>query len=204
MDALDIKQQPQCRPQLPEPLLNQGRLHISKKKHTHGEDGNVMDSICTAIGRLGNLFDSRQNRSRDGPCSFSIMPTPATLWFDVAAYFPRSKETTGVQDSASSSQGNGRFVRFNAEEDQSKVICIMPRCGRPRAALMVATLMHEQAAQEGSSTSPSRHGESAPTAKKPQSPELRHVRRCVCVHSSVRECVTVVMGISPEVRLERR
>jgi hypothetical protein len=186
MDAIDIKQQPQRRPELPEPLLNQGRLHKTKKKHTHGEDGQVMNSICTAIGSLGNLFGSRQNRSRDD-CSFSIMPTPATpatLWLDAAACFPRSKEPADVAHPASS-QGNGRFVRFYAEEDQSEVICTMPRGGRPRAAQMVGTLMHDQAGQEGSSTSPSRHGESFSTPKKPQSPELRHVRRCMCVHSSV-------------------
>ena len=186
MDAIDIKQQPERRREPPETLLNQGRSHKTKKKHTHGEDRKVMNSICTAIGSLscfGNLFDSRENRSRDD-CSFSIMPTPATLWLDASACFPRSKETAGVADPASG-QGNGRFVRFYAEEDQSEVICTIPGGGRPRAAQMVGTLMHDQAVQEGSSTSLSRHGESFSTPKKPQSPELRHVRRCMCVHSRV-------------------
>jgi hypothetical protein len=185
---MDIKQKPQRRSEPPEPLLNKVRLHKTNKKHTHGEDGNVMDSICTAIGTefgsLGNLFDSRQNR----------MPTPATVWLDAAACFPRSKETAGVADPAGSqgqSQGNGTsdFVRICAKEDQSEVICTMPCGGRPRAAQGVGTLMHDQAAKKRSSCDTSilssRQGESFLIPKKPQSPELRHFRRCVCVHSRV-------------------
>ena len=63
-----------------------------------------------------------------------------------------------------------------------KVICIMPR-SRPRAAQMVATLMHDQVAKEGYSTLKRHHGESSPTPKQSSSPELRHLGRCVCVHA---------------------